>query len=63
MPVANLILKVPHALQTLTFLVFTGSTTISPPLRSTALCSLAKGGPGPPDCARTEAAVEAITPL
>ena len=51
MPVANLILKVPHALQILTFIVFMGSMAVSSPLCSTIICSLTKGGPRLPDCA------------
>lgn len=51
MPVANLILKVLHALQILTFIVFMGSMAISSPLCSTVICSLTKGGPRLPDWA------------
>lgn len=51
MPVANLILKVLHALQILTFIVFTGSMAISSPLCSAVICSLTKGGPRLPDWA------------
>lgn len=51
MPVANLTLKVPHALQIPTFVVFMGSMAISFPLCSTVICSLRKHGPRLPDCA------------
>lgn len=59
MPVANLILKVLHALQTLswfnpkilTFIVFMGSMAVSSLLCSTVICSLTKGGPRLPDWA------------
>lgn len=45
MLVANLILKVPHALQILTFIVFMGSTAISSPLCSNIIYSLKMGRP------------------